>query len=301
MNKYIVSLLVICSMLCASSVKAEQLYFSTPQAAVKELIVSIKEKDMSKLLNILGSDAKPILDSGDPIEDEANHNKFLKACDEENKLEKVNEVEYQLTLGKDHWEFPIPLLKGDKGWYFDTNAGKQEILNRRVGRNELSAINAVLAYVDAQREYYMTNPEHAKMNTYAQKLMSSPNKRDGLYYPVNAGETPSPLGDFFAQASSAGYGDSKGKQQPYLGYYYRILKSQGKDALGGELDYVMKDKMISGHALIAWPAEYGNSGVMTFMVGQDGVVYEKDLGPHTTEDVAKITKYNPDKTWKVVK
>lgn len=298
MNKYV--LIIVC-LLCISSAQGQQRYFSTPQSAVDELIVNVKANDESKLLQVLSSQAKPILESGDSVENEANRNQFLKAYAEENALQKISDTHYQLIVGKDKWEFPIPLLKNDKGWYFDTKAGKQEILKRRIGRNELSTMNALLAYVDAQREYYLKNPEHEKTNAYAQKLISSSNKRDGLYYPVKAGEEPSPLGEFFARASAAGYKHSKSVPQPYLGYYYRILKGQGKAAQGGEFNYLVKNKLMSGHALIAWPAEYGNSGIMTFMVNQDGVIYERNLGAKTNEAVNAITKYNPDKSWKEVK
>lgn len=303
MNTFVRYLFILTSALVfsasASGTASDRQYFSTPQIAMKELVTTLKAKDTNKLLDILGSDAKPILESGDPVEDDANRNRFIKAFEEAHKLEKVNETKYLIEVGKDNWEFPIPLLKDKKGWYFDTIEGKQELVYRRIGRNEVSVINAVLAYVDAQREYYLANPAHEKLNMYAQKFISSPNKRDGLYYPVKAGETPSPLGELFANARSAGYDDAKkeGKPQPYLGYYYRIIKSQGPDAQGGELDYTVHGNLLAGHALIAWPAEYGNSGVMTFMVNQEGQVYEKDLGKNTIGEVDKIIKYNPDKTW----
>lgn len=298
MNKYV---LIIACLLCISGVKAEQRYFSTPQSAVDELVVNVKANDESKLLQVLGAQAKPIVESGDSVENEANRQQFLKAYTENNTLHKVSDTQYQLVVGKDNWEFPIPLLKNVKGWYFDTKAGKQEILKRRIGRNELSTMNALLAYVDAQREYYLKNPEHGKTNAYAQKLISSPNKRDGLYYPVQTGEAPSPLGEFFAKASAAGYRHSKSGPQPYLGYYYRILNGQGKAAEGGAFHYLVNGQFISGHALIAWPAAYGNSGIMTFIVNQDGMIYEKNLGAKTPEVVNKITQFNPDKSWQQVK
>jgi hypothetical protein len=193
-------------------------------------------------------------------------------------------------------------VKADSGWKFDTNAGKEEILNRRIGRNELSTVQSVLAYADAQREYYVRNPDNAKLLHYAQKMASAPGKRDGLYYPVKAGEPQSPLGPLFDSAKAQGYGgkSADGKPAPYHGYKYKILTGQGPDAKGGAYDYVAGGKMIGGFGLIAWPANYGNSGVMTFMVNHDGVVYEKDLGPGTEAAAQKITKFNPDKTWKLV-
>jgi hypothetical protein len=189
-------------------------------------------------------------------------------------------------VGKDNWPLPIPIVKDGAGWRFDTLAAKAEILNRRIGRNELSAIQAVQAYVDAQREYYLRNPQNDKLLHYAQRIISTQGKRDGLYYPTKSGEPPSPLGALFAGGRT------------YHGYRYRILKQQGPDAPGGAYDYVAQGKMIGGFALVAYPASYGSSGVMTFLINHDGVVYEKDLGPDTAQSVQEITRFNPDKSWK---
>jgi DUF2950 family protein len=199
-----------------------------------------------------------------------------------------------LSIGKDAWPFPIPLVKEAAGWRFDTAAGKEEILNRRIGRNELDAMQAALAYGDAQREYYAMNPQKDKLLQYAQKFVSTQGKRDGLYFPTKEGEPRSPLGPLFDKAKAAGYEQGGG----YHGYRYKILKAQGPDAKGGAYDYVVKGKMIGGYALVAWPVNYGNTGVMTFMVNHDGVIYEKNLGPGTAAAAEKITRFNPDKTWK---
>lgn len=288
--------------LSAAQVATKQMSFASPEEAVKVLIATVKVDDTKKLIQILGPDAIPLLESGDPVEDRNNREHFLKAYSEANKLEKSDESKYMLELGKDEWQFPIPLVKEANKWHFDTDAGKQEILNRRIGRNELSAIQALLAYVDAQHEYYLANPQHDKVFSFAQKFLSTSGKRDGLYYPVNAGEPLSPLGELYAHAQAEGYVKSKkDTTHAYYGYFYRILKSQGPDAPGGAYDYIVQGKMLGGHALIAWPATYGNSGVMTFMVNQDGVVYEKDLGPNTAKTAQKIMKFNPDKTWMQVK
>jgi hypothetical protein len=194
---------------------------------------------------------------------------------------------------------PIPVVKGKDGWRFDTQQGKEEVLNRRIGRNELSAVQAMLAYVDAQREYYLRNPQGDKLLHYAQKFGSAKGKRDGLYFPTKAGEPPSPLGPLYASAKAAGYTKAgNGMPSPYHGYRYRILKRQGPDAPGGAYDYMAQGRMIGGFALVAWPASYGSSGVMTFLVNHEGVVYEKDLGPNTAAAAAKITRFNPDKSWK---
>jgi hypothetical protein len=282
---------------------AKQMEFKSPDEAVKMLVTSAKENKTDKLIQILGSDAQAIIDSGDPIEDKKTRERFIKAYEETNKLEKISDTKYTLSVGKSDWVFPIPLMKEGSQWYFDTPAGKEEILNRRIGRNELATIQSMLAYVDAQREYYLNNHEKNKLPAYAEKILSSPNKRDGLYYPVKEGETPSPLGELYAAASKEGYGQNKQSNTPsaYHGYYYHILKSQGKDAPHGAFNYVVDGRMVGGHALIAWPATYGNSGVMTFMVSHDGVVYEKNLGEDTNSVASKVDSFDPDQSWKVVK
>lgn len=280
--------------------ESKQKIYATPDEAAKALVAAVKADDKKAMLGILGSDAKPIVDSGDAVADKRAGERFVKAYEEANKLEKSGDAKAVLSVGKDDWPFPIPIVKGDKGWSFDTKAGKEEILNRRIGRNELSVIQVLQAYVDAQREYYLANPQHDKLLHYAQKFESSPGKKDGLYYPVKAGEPQSPLGPLVAGVKAEGYGNKKAgeKRGPYHGYRYRILKAQGPDAPGGAYGYVANGQMIGGHAVVAWPDQYGNSGVMTFMINQDGVVYQKDLGPETATAVQKITKFNPDKTWK---
>jgi hypothetical protein len=220
----------------------------------------------------------------------------VNAFEQGNKIAKPNESMALLLVGKDEWIFPIPIVRDAAGWRFDVAEGKEEILNRRIGRNELHAIQAVQAYVDAQREYYLRNPQKDKLLQYAQRFMSAKDRHDGLYFPVKAGEAPSPLGPLFDRMQSGKGG--AGKRAPYHGYYYRILKGQGRDARGGAYSYLAQGRMIGGFALVAWPAAYGNTGVMTFVVNQDGVVYQKDLGPGTAAAAAKITVFNPDKSWK---
>lgn len=281
---------------------SKQMVFASPDEAAKTLFESVKKSDHEKTLTILGVKSKSLLESGDPVEDQKNHALFLSSYGEGNKLEKVSDNEFILILGKNNWSFPIPIVKDPKGWYFNTAAGEQEILNRRIGRNELFTIRAMVAYVDAQREYYRANPAQEKQSVYAQHLLSSPDKRDGLYYSVNKGETPSPLGELYAKANAAGYSQSdKETPTPYYGYYYHILTAQGRDASGGARDYLVDGKMTKGYALIAWPAKYRDSGVMTFMINQDGIVYQKDLGSNTEEDAKKITQFNPDKSWRIIK
>ncbi len=275
--------------------------FASPEDAARELISALKAGDAKAMLAVLGADAKPIIQSGDAAADKAGRERFVKAYEVANTLEKSGDAKVVLSVGKDNWPLPIPIVKDAAGWRFDTQAAKEEILNRRIGRNELSAIQAVQAYVDAQREYYLRNPQNDKLLHYAQRMISAEGKRDGLYYPTKSGEQPSPLGPLFAGAKTLALEKGKevaGKPVPYHGYRYRILKRQGPDAPGGAYDYVAQGKMIGGFALVAYPAAYGNSGVMTFLVNHDGVVYEKDLGPDTAQAVQKITRFNPDKSWK---
>jgi hypothetical protein len=265
---------------------------------VTAVVAVVKANDSKALLSILGPEGKSIA-SGDKVADRASGERFVKAYEEANKLEKSGDAKVVLSTGKDNWPFPIPVVKDAAGWHFDTKAGLEEILNRRIGRNELSVIQVVQAYVDAQREYYLRNPQNAKLLQYAQKFASAQGKRDGLYFQTKGGEPQSPLGPLVSGAKAEGYSKAEGgKPATYHGYHYRILKAQGPDAPGGAYDYVAKGAMIGGHALVAWPATYGNSGVMTFLVNHNGVVYEKDLGPDTAAAVQKITKFNPDSSWK---
>ena len=286
----------------ASAAESRQKTFATPEEAAKALVSAVKGSDKKAMLEILGAGAKPLVESGDAVADKRAGERFTKAYEEANKLEKSGDAKAVLSVGKDNWPFPIPIVKNDKGWSFDTNAGKEEVLNRRIGRNELSTIQVLQAYVDAQREYYLRNPQGDKLMHYAQKFESSPGKKDGLYFPVKAGEMQSPLGPLVTGAKAQGYGkgEKAGKRSPYHGYRFRILTAQGPDAPGGAYSYVANGKMIGGHAVVAWPDQYGNSGVMTFIINQDGVVYEKDLGPETATAVQKIAKFNPDKSWKKV-
>jgi len=270
--------------------------FPTPDAAVAALVEAAKADDEAKLLAIFGADAKPLLDSGDPVADEAARQRFVRSYDERHELGKVGDT-LVLSVGDDDWPFPIPLVQSGTGWRFDTARGQEEVLDRRIGANELHAIQTCLAYVDAQREYHDRNPQGAALPPYAQQVMSSPGKRDGLYWQSAPGEAPSPLGEFFADASGEGYEPEQGKPMPYHGYYYRILKAQGPHAAGGPYDYVVRGEMIGGFALVAYPAEWDSSGVMTFVVNQDGVVYQADLGPETEKLAQEMKLFDPDQRW----
>jgi len=206
-----------------------------------------------------------------------------------------------LIVGSEDWPMPIPAVKGASGWTLDTAAGSRELLARRIGKNELEAIEVVRAVVDAQRDYTSEDRNADGVREYARKFASSPGKKDGLYWPTKEGEPPSPLGDLVAKASSEGYGGKKGAQTPYHGYYYRLLTAQGKDAKGGALNYVVQGRMIGGFAVVAYPAQYSSSGIMTFIVDNDGTVYQKDLGANTTAVARAMKTYNPDSSWQPVK
>jgi len=272
--------------------------FASAQEGMEAFADAMKAHDVPALKSMLGRDGEAIFNSGDPISDKESRGRFTAAYEQSHKLDQRDGKAW-IVVGKDDWPLPIPLVQQGAQWYFDSKAGKEELLNRRIGRNEISAMQAVRAYVDAQQEYYTRNPQNDKLLQYAQRFVSSPNKRDGLYFPTKDAEKPSPLGPLFdALATSAGMQKTGGKPGPYYGYHYRILKGQGRNAPGGAYDYVVNGKMIGGFALVAYPATYGNSGVMTFIVNHDGVVYAKDLGPGTAAVAQKMTRFDPDESWK---
>ncbi len=298
------AIVIIASYQGATAADLKQKMFKSPDEAVKALIESVRAKDKEGLLAIFGPSGKEIISSGDEVADKIMGERFVKAYEEVNKVVSEGDTKMVLHVGKEDYPFPIPIVKKGDFWFFDTRAGKEEILNRRIGRNELSTIQACLAYVDAQREYARRGQGSGLME-YAKRFASSPGKRDGLYWEAKEGESPSPLGPLVAQAVKEGYKKKEdGKQAkeqtliPYHGYYYKILKAQGKNATGGDYNYVVKGKMIGGFALVAYPAEYGVSGVMTFIVNHDGIVYEKDLGKATEKLSVAMKKFDPDKTWK---
>jgi hypothetical protein len=273
--------------------------FPSPEAATTALVEAIKADDKKTMLRILGPDAQPLISSGDEVADRQSRERFVRAYEEAHRLVDVPARKLVLAVGKDEWPMPIPLVQDAAGWRFDTAQGKEEILTRRIGRNELSAIQVCLAYVDAQREYYVMGPGGDPLLQYAQKFRSSPGKRDGLYWDARAGEPPSPLGPLVAKAQSAGYPTTRsgGGPTPYWGYYYRILKAQGPHARGGAYDYVVRGHMIGGFALVAYPAEWGASGLMTFIVNHEGIVYQKDLGLKTRVIAQAMTTFDPDDSW----
>jgi hypothetical protein len=280
---------------------APQQDFASADEAAQALVAAARSDDARALLGMLGKDAQPLLDSGDPVQDKNSRERFVQEYDAAHALEDNGTGAMTLTVGADKWPFPIPVVRSNGRWLFDTAAGTQEIINRRVGANELATIQSCLAFVDAEREYYLRNPQQDPLLHYSQKLLSSEGRKDGLYWPTAGDEEPSPLGANFADARSEGYfqdGASGPQPYPYHGYVYRLLKAQGAHALGGAYDYVVEDKMLGGFALLAYPAEYGNSGVMTFIVNHSGVVYSKDLGPDTPKVATAMEIFDPDQSWK---
>jgi hypothetical protein len=274
---------------------ANQEHFKTPEAAMRALESALREKKTDRVEAILGPESDAIISSGDAVDDDAARKRFLTAAGQKTRIEKADDGMMAIVhLGTDDWPFPIPLKRDGDGWAFDTPAGKEELLNRRIGRNELTTISACREYVDAQSEYY------ARFGQYAQTFRSTPGQKNGLYWEETDGDE-SPLGPFVAEASAEGYQQAKAAPEappaPYHGYYYKILTSQGAHGPGGAMTYVKDVKMIGGFALIAWPAEHGNSGIMTFMVSREGVVYQKDLGAGTTEAAKAITTFDPDASW----
>jgi hypothetical protein len=280
----------------------KQQTFASPEEAVKALVGALKSNDAKAVEAIFGPGSRDILLSGDPVADKAVVEKFLSRYGEKNRLE-VTEAKANLNIGNDDWPFAIPIAKKEGRWYFDTKAGREEILARRIGQNELSAIQVCLAYVDAQREYALKDRDANGLLEYARKFRSDPGKKNGLYWEAKAGERQSPLGPLFAEAHEKGYNvkAAGGKPIPYYGYYYRILTGQGKNAPGGAYDYIVKGNMIGGFALVAYPAKYEASGVMTFIVNHDGVVYQKDLGKNTEKAAQAMKLFDPDSTWKKAK
>jgi hypothetical protein len=276
---------------------ARQTSFPSPEAGVQALIDAAQRNDTKTMLQLLGPEAQSFISTGDPVSDRARRARFAQAYEEAHALVQLGNTKVILQVGKDEWPFPIPLVKDGTSWRFDTEEGKEEILKRRIGRNELDVIQICLAYVDAQREYYLRNPQRDALLQYASRFMSTPGKRDGLYWETTADEQPSPLGLFLVQARAEGYKHTAGHPIAYHGYYYKILTGQGPNAPGGAYDYVVRGKMIGGFAMVAYPAQYGLSGIMTFMVNHDGVVYEKDLGADTTAMAQSIAKFDPDETW----
>jgi hypothetical protein len=299
MNRAFTSLTIAAFLCAAVSIAHAQKAFKTPEEAASALVDAARTGDAKTILTVLGPDGEDIVWSGDPVADAETRQKFVAAYDAKHQIAMEGDSKAIMVIGQDDFPVPIPLVRKDGMWRFDTVAGSDEIILRRVGRNELEAIQTSLAYVDAQNEYAEKDRTGAGMNTYAQRIVSQPGKKDGLYWPTSRGEEESPLGDLFAQATRQGYRVGAGRT-PYRGYYYKILTRQGPAAVGGAFDYVVRGKMIGGFALVAYPAEYGNSGIMTFLVNHAGTVFQKDLGRNTAKIAEQMSSFNPDQSWQKV-
>jgi hypothetical protein len=281
----------------ASLAQAQQ-RFNTPDAAVEALVAAAKRGDAKGIVSILGPGSKELISSGDPVEDANVRQEYLAAYDAQHRIISESGKPSILVIGQNDWPFPIPIVQKDGQWTFDTPTGREELFARRIGRNELAAMKAALAYYDAQNEYADMNKDKTGQAVYAQKIVSSPGKKDGLYWPTSGSEPESPLGEAVAAATQRGF--RVGVGEPYHGYYYKILTSQGANAPGGAVDYIVRGNMIGGFGLVAYPAEYGNSGIMTFIINNDGDIYERDLGPGTSRIASRMTSFNPDHTWRKV-
>jgi hypothetical protein len=285
----------------AAKSAVKQTTFASPEAAAAALADAVRAKDPQKLLAIVGPGSGDWLFSGDPVVDANDWKRFLAAYDDKHSFDDKG-ARSVLQVGKDDWPFPAPLVKKGSQWTFDANAGREEILNRRIGQNELDTMQTLLAVVDAQREYAASDADGNGFADYARRFVSTPGKKDGLYWATEAGKPESPLGPLVAVAAREGYGKrveaAQREQQAYHGYYYKLLTSQGKDAPGGAYDYMVGDKLLGGFAVVAWPARYRVSGVTTFIVNHDGVVYEKDLGANGAAVAAAMSRYNPDRSWR---
>ena len=275
-----------------SSVAQAQQSFPTPEDAAAALAAAVKSGP-SDILKVLGKAADDIVSSGDEVADADTRQRFTSMYDTKHSVKTVGNKKASLMLGPDDFPFPIPLVNTKTGWEFDTDEGRIEVLYRRIGRNELDAIQTALAFVDAENEY-ADKDRGEGVGVYAQRIVSTPGKKDGLFWRDDS--DPSPLGALAAEASAEGYRTGEGPA-PYHGYYFRVLKGQGSDAPGGAFNYVVKGKMIGGFAVLAYPARYGASGIMSFMVNHEGVVYEKNLGRKTADLAAKITSFDPDASW----
>jgi hypothetical protein len=295
--RYLAILFLATMVACGGSPeKSGQKTFPTPEDAVVALVDAARAGNKAELSAIFGPEGEAILSSGDPVMDRNAVQTFVLAYDQRAQLSEENGKRV-LLIGNEEWPFPIPVIKDGSSWRFNAEAGADEVLYRRIGRNELNTLEACGAYVVAQQEYAEKAHDGKKAGAYAQKFASAPGKQDGLYWPTEAPAESSPLGDLIAKAAALGYQSPGDTPVPFHGYYFRILTAQGKSAEGGARDYLKQGEMRGGFALIAVPAEYGNSGIMTFMVNQDGIIFQKDLGADTEKVAAAISAFDPDSTW----
>jgi hypothetical protein len=286
---------------CRKSDKPSISVFASPDDAGNALLAAAKSGDQNALLAIFGPDSRELIFSGDPVQDKNTAALFVTGYGVMHRWRKMPDDSQMLLVGADNFPFPIPLKKNNDGqWFFDTAAGKNEVLNRRIGRNELAIIEVSQAAADAQAQYFSQLHDGETTKQYAAKFISDPGKQNGLYWKSPDGQPQSPLGPLAAYATAEGYAAKPDAHTAFHGYYFRILKAQGDKAPGGAKSYVVDGKMIGGFAFVAYPAEYGNSGVMTFIINQDGVLLQKDLGKTTTETATAMNEFNPDTSWQPV-
>jgi len=274
--------------------------FPSPDAAAQALVHAAKTGNTAGILEILGPSAKSIVVTRDSVADRKVRREFVQRASQKMRLVPAHGQQNAKTVlvGQDEWPLPIPIVERNGQWYFDTAQGRDEILNRRIGSNELDAINVCRGFVEAESNYAEQNRTPDNLPIYAQKILSSPGKRDGLYWATDGDGEESPMGEIIARAMAQGYTD---KHEPYHGYYFKVLTAQGPNAGGGETSYLDNGMMTRGFALVAWPSNYGSTGIMTFLVDKAGIVYQKDLGQKTSEIASSYTTYNPDQTWTPVK
>ena len=288
---------------CHGGPKPQDTTFSAPEDGVRALTAAVAAGKVEEVARLFGTDGRELIDTSDPAEARRNREVFRAAMAERWRLEDRDGRGKVLLVGNEEWPFPVPLVRDAAGWRFDAAAGREEILARRIGRNELAAIQACRTYVAAQRLYAREGHDGKKAGIYARTFRSDPGKKNGLYWPAARGEKLSPIGDLLAEAARPErvQRPDDGQPAPFHGYYFRILTAQGTDAPGGAKTYVVNGEMTGGFALMAWPARYDVTGVMTFLVNQDGVVHEKDLGAATGDAAAAISAYDPDPSWTAVR
>jgi hypothetical protein len=295
----LVTSLVVVTMTVYSAQTPSQKTFESPAQAIQAMYTAAKNDNINELILIFGPESRELLSSGDPNEDNQDRERIVKKYEEMHRLVNDQDKSVKLYLGAENWPFPIPLVKKGEVWLFDTAAGKKEVLFRRIGRNEFATIDVLGELAQAQKEYESAPRDGATVKQYAQKFLSDKGRQNGLYWATAAGEPQSPIGPLIAEASKT-YTKAKEGPTPFNGYYFRMLEAQGKDAPGGMMSYMSNGKMIRGFAIVAYPAKYRNSGVMTFMVGSDGKIYQKDLGAQTATIGSNMKQFNPDKTWELV-
>lgn len=288
--------------LCASSALAGPKAFETPEAAVNAVVDALRAHDRDAVLAIFGPENEDVIATGDPERDSEDREDFLAAYDEMHRVATNEDGVATLYVGRNQWPFPLRLAKGDAGWAFDVEGGREEMQDRRIGRNELDVIDLMRAYVRVQFRFRQSDYDEDGIMEFAPSFLSSPGKRDGLYWPPDLGEPESPVSDVVAEATAEGYvlRGTDEAPKPYLGYYFQILDKQGQTAPGGAMDYMVNGNMMVGHALLAFPADYGDTGIMSFMVAENGIVYEADLGENTIDLASDIDSFDPAPPWEPV-